>query len=98
MDTSSLAGSTRVSRGVELFLTRRHEIVRVKAHTYRVPSCTTDEEYLVWTQHGNCSCPDSRCAKDSGGVCKHVVAARLAQQHRRELRVMAKKEVAKTKR
>ena len=96
MSAESVAGSTRTSRGVQLFLDRRHDIVRVKAHTYRVPSCTTDEEYLVWTQHGNCSCPDSCRAKEQGAVCKHVVAARLAMQHRSELRTIAKKERSKS--
>ena len=96
MSEQSLAGaSTRVERGIQLWLTRRDEIKRVKADVYRVPSCTTDEEYLVWTDLKACSCPDHPRAKAQGMRCKHYVAASLAKMHRRELREIAKKEVAK---
>ena len=71
-------GNTRVERGVRLFLTRRHEFERVKANTWRIPSCASSERYLVWLEYGNCSCPDSKRAKEMGVRCKHVIAAKLA--------------------
>ena len=97
MSEESLARPpTRVSRGVELFLTRRHEIVRVKNDVYRVPSCTSDEEYTVWTDLRACTCPDHPRAKEQGLRCKHLYAALLAKQHRRELREIARKERTKS--
>ena len=89
-------GNTRVERGVQLWLERRHEIHRIKTDVYSVPSCTSSERYLVWLEYGNCSCPDSRRAKELGVRCKHAIAAKLASQHRRELREIAKREVAKS--
>ena len=88
--------NTRVERGIQLWLTRRDEIKRVKADVYRVPSCTSDEEYLVWIDLKACSCPDHPRAKAQGMRCKHYVAASLAKMHRRELREMAKKERSKS--
>lgn len=93
---SSASGSTRTERGILLWITRRDEIKRVKAHVYRVPSCTSDEEYIVWTDLKACNCPDHPRAKAQGLRCKHVVAASLTMHHRRELREIAKKEIAKS--
>ena len=97
MSEQSLAGgTTRVERGIQLWLTRRHEFERVKANTWRIPSCTSPERYLVWLEYGNCSCPDSKRAKEMGVRCKHVIAAKLASQHRRELREIDRGEVARS--
>ena len=95
-DTSLARGSTRIERGIQLWLTRRDEIKRVKADVYRVPSCSSDERYLVWTDLKACSCPDHPRAKAQRMRCKHYVAASLAKMHRRELREIAKKERSKS--
>ena len=91
-DASLSRGSTRITRGVELFLTRRHEIHRIKADVYSVPSCSSSERYTVWTDLRACTCPDHPRAKAEGTRCKHLFAALLAKMHRRELREIAKKE------
>ena len=96
MDTASLAGTTRVSRGVQLFLDRRHEIHRIKGDVYSVPSCSSEERYTVWTDLRACTCLDHPRAKAEGTRCKHLFAALLAKQHRRELREIARKERTKS--
>lgn len=89
----SLAGPTRTSRGVALYLDRRDEIERVGSCAYRVPSCSTEETYLVWLDLRACTCPDHKRAKSQGLRCKHYTAATLAHQHRKELRAMCKREM-----
>lgn len=96
MIDQSLAGiTTRTQRGVELWLTRRAEIVRVVAHTYRVPSCSGGGPYTVNTDLRACDCPDHPAAKEQGERCKHFHAALLTMQHRRELRRLAEREMDK---
>ncbi|MDP9479905.1 MAG: hypothetical protein M3R38_30295 [Actinomycetota bacterium] len=69
--------STRLQRGVRLFNERGHEIERIATHTYRVPSCSGEGAYLVWTDMRACSCPDHKRAKAAGERCKHVHAAEI---------------------
>ncbi len=80
--------STRISRGVRLFRERGHEIERIAAHTYRVPSCTGEGHYTAYTDLRACTCPDHIRAKASGNGerCKHVVAAEIVLAKRRARR------------
>ncbi len=87
MDTTTVpAKTTRLQRGVRLFLERGAEIERLEIHTYAVPSCSGDETYTVFTDMGCCTCPDHRRAKASGERCKHVVAAEIVLAKRRAAR------------
>ena len=76
----------RILRGVALGAERADEIERVSAHTYRVPSCSTDERYLVWLDLRACSCPDHPRAKKAGTRCKHFYAAEIVAAKRRAAR------------
>ncbi len=96
MDTETVQRvTTRVERGIVLWTTRRDEIKRLSADVYSVPSCTNDGRYTVNTDLRFCTCPDHARAKAQGARCKHVHAAILCKQHRRELRSIAKAERAK---
>jgi bifunctional pyridoxal-dependent enzyme with beta-cystathionase and maltose regulon repressor activities len=87
MDTTTIpATTTRLQRGVRLFLERGQEIDRTTAHTDRVPSCSGEGFYLVWTDMRACTCPDHRTAKAAGERCKHVVAAEIVLAKRRAAR------------
>ncbi len=87
MDTTTVAAkTTRLQRGIRLFAERGHEIERIAAHTYRVPSCSGDETYTVFTDMGCCSCPDHRHAKAAGEACKHRVAVEVFLAKRRAAR------------
>ena len=77
---------TRFERGLRLYLERRDEIERVSTFTWKVPSCSSDETYLVWLDLQACTCLDHKRAKALGVRCKHYTAAYLAHQRRRELR------------
>ncbi len=78
--------STRLSRGIALFHERGAEIERLEIHTYRVPSCSGDETYTVFTDMGCCTCPDHRAAKKAGEACKHRVAVEVFTAKRRAAR------------
>jgi hypothetical protein len=79
MDTTTIpAKTTRLQRGVRLFLERGEEIERTTANTYRVPSCSGTGSYLVYLDLRCCTCPDHRSAKASGERCKHFHAAGIA--------------------
>ncbi|MDP9477206.1 MAG: hypothetical protein M3R38_16265 [Actinomycetota bacterium] len=79
MDTTSVATTTtRLQRGVRLFLERGFEIERTTANTYRVPSCSGEGSYLVYLDLRCCTCPDHRNAKAAGERCKHFHAAGIA--------------------
>jgi hypothetical protein len=96
MDTTTVQPvSTRIERGIVLWTTRRDEIRRISDDVYSVPSCTNDDRYTVWTDLKACNCPDHPRAKAQGFRCKHYHAAILAKQHRRELRNLARAEIAK---
>ncbi len=87
MDTTTVAAkTTRLQRGVRLHRERGHEIERIAIHTYRVPSCSGDEMYTVYTDMGCCSCPDHRRAKEAGEACKHRVAVEVFTAKRRARR------------
>ena len=77
---------TRFERGIRLYLERRDEIERVSTFTWHVPSCSSEETYIVWLGLGGSTCLDHKRAKALGVGCKHYTAAYLAHQHRRELR------------
>ena len=78
MDTTTIAAkTTRLQRGVRLFGERGHEIERISAHTYRVPSCTGTGFYTAYTDLRCCTCPDHMRAKAAGERCKHVIAAEI---------------------
>ncbi len=87
MDTTTVAQpahqSTRVTRGIALADEQEHRINRIYAHTWTVPSCTTDETYIVRTDRGTCDCPDP----DRG--CKHLVAVEILASRRRRARKAA---------
>lgn len=78
--------TTRLQRGVRLHRELGHEIERTTAHTYRVPSCTGEGHYLVWTDMRACTCPDHPKAKAAGERCKHLYAALIVLAKRRAAR------------
>ncbi len=79
MTTATIpAKTTRLQRGVRLFLERGAEIERTTANTYRVPSCSGEGSYLVYLDFRCCTCPDHRAAKAAGERCKHFHAAGIA--------------------
>jgi hypothetical protein len=87
MTTATIpAKTTRLQRGVRLFLERPGEIERTTANTYRVPSCSGTGSYLVYLDLRCCTCPDHRAAKAAGERCKHFQAAAIAAAKRRAAR------------
>ncbi len=78
--------TTRLQRGIRLFNDRGHDIERISAHTYRVPSCTGTGFYTAYTDLRCCTCPDHAKAKASGERCKHVAAAEIVLAKRRAAR------------
>ena len=87
MDTTTVpAKTTRLQRGIALFLERGAEIERTTANTYRVPSCTGEGSYLVYLDLRACLCPDHRAAKAVGERCKHFHAAYVFAAKRRAAR------------
>lgn len=97
MIAESLAGSTRTSRGIALFLRARQGVEQRTRHELAVPSCTdADVMYLCNVKTGRCECPDSPRAVEQGEVCKHIVCARLTMQHRAELRTRCQRERTKS--
>ena len=96
-DTSLAGTTTRIERGIRLFAERRHLIERTTANSYKVPSCTSDEVYLVCLDLRSCTCPDHPAAKAINQRCKHVTACQLVKEHRRELRRLAKRERSKSR-
>ncbi len=78
IDQSVPNRTTRLQRGIRLFLERGAEIERTTANTYRVPSCTGEGSYLVYLDLRACLCPDHARAKASGERCKHFHAAGIA--------------------
>ncbi len=87
VDTTIPPKTTRLERGVRLFMERGHEITRTTGGTYRVPSCSGEASYHVYLgEVTTCSCPDSRRAKQDGEYCKHVHAAGIAAAKRRAAR------------
>ncbi len=85
-DSATAPPTTRISRGIALHRKRGAEIERIAIHTYRVPSCSGDERYTVFTDMGCCSCPDHRRAKAAGEACKHRVAVEVFVAKRRAAR------------
>lgn len=72
---------TRESRGLQLYLDRGSEFVRVSRDTFLVPSCSKrGVEYLVDLEQESCECFDNRERRHH---CKHLYAAQL---HRAWLR------------
>lgn len=87
MDTTTVPHkTTRLQRGIRLFQERGHEIERIAAHTYSVPSCTGEGTYTAYTDLRCCTCPDHRRAKEAGERCKHVIAAEIVLSKRRAAR------------
>ncbi len=87
MDTTTVTHkTTRLQRGVRLFQERGAEIERTTAHTYKVPSCSGEGAYLVWTDLRACTCPDHIRAKAAGERCMHVIAAEIVLAKRRAAR------------
>ncbi len=87
MDTTTVAAkTTRLQRGIRLFNERGAEIERIGINTYRAPSCTGEDSYLVFTDMGCCTCPDHRRAKAAGEACKHRVAIEIFTAKRRATR------------
>ena len=58
------------------------EIERTGPSTYRVPSCSGTDSYMVDVRAGFCLCPDHRRAKALGEACKHRTAAEIAHAKR----------------
>lgn len=86
MSTTTIPKTTRLQRGIALHRERGAEIERIATHTYRVPSCSGEGAYLVWTDMRACSCPDHKRAKAAGERCKHVHAAEIVLAKRRAAR------------
>ncbi len=89
MSTTTVAAkTTRLQRGIRLFAERGHEIERISAHTYRVPSGTGEGHYTAYTDLRACTCPDHIRAKalGNGERCKHVIAAEIVLAKRRAAR------------
>ncbi|MDP9488233.1 MAG: hypothetical protein M3Q49_21025 [Actinomycetota bacterium] len=87
-DSATAPPSTRLQRGIALHRERGHEIERISAHTYRVPSCTGEGHYTAYTDLRACTCPDHIRAKalGNGERCKHVIAAEIVLAKRRAAR------------
>ena len=69
--------STREQRGLQLYLDRGSEFVRVSRDTFLVPSRSRRRvEYLVDLERQSCECRDHA---RTGGPCLHVYAAMLHQ-------------------
>ena len=86
MIETSVPKTTRLSRGIVLHRERGHEIERLEAHTYSVPSCVGGGTYTVFVDLGCCTCPDHRRAKEAGEACKHRVAVEIMIAKRRAAR------------
>ena len=78
--------AARLIRGVALYRERGGEIEHVGVHTYRVPSCSGDGYYVVWSDLRACTRPDHPRAKASGARCKHFFAAEIVAAKRRAAR------------
>ena len=65
---------------------RGGEIERTWAFTYRVPSCSGEDYYVVRLDTRTCTCPDHEKANELGLDCKHVVAAEIVGAKRRAAR------------
>ncbi len=89
MTNASVPKTTRLQRGIRLFNDRGHEIERIAAHTYRVPSCTGEGTYTAYTDLRCCTCADHMRAKAAGERCKHVAAAEIFLAKRRAARRQA---------
>ncbi|PLS84265.1 MAG: hypothetical protein CYG60_18835 [Actinobacteria bacterium] len=84
MTTATIpAKTTRLQRGVRLFLEHGDEIERTTANTYSVPICSRTGSYLVYLDLRCCTCPDHRRAKAAGARCKHFYAAEIVAAKRR---------------
>lgn len=83
MQNQDTAHDARLRRGVRLYREHGEQIERVSAHTYRVPSCSGEGHYTVWTDLRACDCPDHPRAKAQGTRCKHYHAALIVQARRR---------------
>ena len=75
--------STRTERGIALYRERHDEIKRTGPYTYRVPSCSGADSYIVDVRAGFCLCPDHQRAKALGEACKHRTAAEIFRAKRR---------------
>ena len=74
---TEVPADSREGRGLELYLDRGSEFVRVTRETFLVPSCSKRRvEYLVDLAQETCECYDHR---RNGGPCKHAYAAMLHQ-------------------
>jgi predicted nucleic acid-binding Zn finger protein len=78
--------TTRLQRGIRLFIERGHEITRTAGGTYIVRSCTGGTYVVYAGEFAFCSCPDHRRAKEFGEVCKHRVAVEILIAKRRAAR------------
>ena len=78
MDTTRIAKTTRVTRGIALAQEHFEEIAQVAPWIWSVPSATGSEAgaYTVDLKTGTCPCPDRTPA---GETDKHVVAARYVK-------------------
>jgi hypothetical protein len=74
---SEVSPDSREGRGLQLYLDRGSEFVRVSRDSFLVPSCSRrGAEYLVDLAAESCECEDHR---RNGGPCKHAYAAMLHQ-------------------
>jgi hypothetical protein len=72
-------------RGIALYEERGEDIQQLRIGLYSVPSCSSQEDYLVEYGAGaeSCECKDF----EFGHVCKHLYAAALfAAKRRRAVR------------
>ena len=74
--------STRETRALQLYRTRRHDIERIAPEVYLVPSRTGEGAYRVhYGEHESCSCPDH--AHLPGRARKHILAVGILNAKRR---------------
>lgn len=87
MESVPKGKTTRCERGARLYRERKHDIERIRANVYRVPSCTGEHAYTVMLDDGDgftfCDCPDYRRAKALGETCKHYFAAEMQREYHR---------------
>jgi hypothetical protein len=73
--------STRETRALELYRTRRHDIERIAPEVYLVPSCTGEGAYRVhYGEHESCTCPDHQYR---GVACVHLLMVGISVAKRR---------------
>src|SRR5215207_6636822 len=76
------SANTRAERALRLFEEHGHEITRIAAGVYRVPSSDGLRSYdVLYGEREQCVCPDFEFG--AGRACKHILAVGLFVARRR---------------